>query len=547
VSRLRFADRTGIIGLDRAEAQVHHERVSRLHRSFFLAPLLVGTMFACGDEATSANDDDGSGKRNEPAVPADPKAVPGEETAADEGVAVSHTRELRGAWISTVYNGTWPSQTGLTEAAAKAELLGILDALASARMNTVFFQVRAESDAVYKSTLEPWSRFLTGTQGQDPGWDPLGFAIEEGHKRGIEIHAWLNPYRGLVSTAIAVAPNHVTKTLASAVRSYGNLRWMDPGVPAVRAHILDVVDDIVTRYDVDGIHFDDYFYPYPVAGQTFEDDAPFSVYQGTGGALDKNDWRRSNVDALVRETNEHVLQVRSSVRFGVSPFGIYKPGTPAGITGLDAYATLYCDPVKWMNEGWVDYLAPQLYWPTTQTAQAFGKLVTWWSGITTPGRSIFVGHEATKAGTGAYTLTEYDAQMKLVAAERPNGARGSIFFSAKPLVTDQAGLRTALATTHWATPAATPPLAIAVAEPAGLAPKVVATTGGATVTVPPSSRSIAIYRARPDGVFAIDRIVGLVASKAATDVRVELGAGQWALSVLDRRGVESRGGRLTLE
>jgi uncharacterized lipoprotein YddW (UPF0748 family) len=299
------------------------------------------------------------------------------------------------------------------------------------------------------------------------------------------------------------------------------------------------------RYDVDGIHFDDYFYPYPVAGETFDDAAPFAAYQGTGGTLGKNDWRRSNVDALVRETSERVTQVRASVRFGVSPFGIYKPGTPPGITGLDAYATLYCDPVRWMNESWVDYLAPQLYWPTTQTAQAFGKLITWWASIAKPGRSIFVGHEATKAGTGAFTLAEYDAQMKLIAAERPKGARGSIFFSAKPLVTDQAGLRTALATTHWSAPAATPPLAIAAQEAAGPAPTVQPASGGAVVLVPEGTRSIALYRVESDGAFTIDRIVGVVTTD--TRVEVKLTPGQWAVSVLDRRSVESRGARITVE
>ncbi len=512
--------------------------------------LLVGASLSI---AACAADDQSAARAGQVSERAPDPPPPGSTTPSDppdpvdRSVVVSHERELRGAWISTVYNGTWPSKTGLTPAAAKAELTTILDALASARMNAVFFQVRAESDAFYPSPLEPWSRFLTGKQGQDPGWDPLAFAIEEGHKRGIEVHAWINPYRGLVSSQIEVAPTHVTKQLASAARAYGNLVWMDPGVPEVRAHILDVVRDILMRYDVDGIHFDDYFYPYPVQGQTFDDASPYASYTNSGGTLSKDDWRRSNVDALVRETSELATTTRASVRFGVSPFGIYRPGTPPGITGLDAYGTLYCDPIKWMDEGWVDYLAPQLYWPTTQTAQAFGTLIAWWAGIAKAGRSVFVGHEATKAGEGAFSLDEYDAQMKLVAAERARGARGSIFFSAKPLVSDQANLRTLLSEKHWTMPAATPPLAIASLEPPGPAPLLGMGVRSVTVTTASNARSVAVYRERADGSFRIERLVPTLASAAGAQVRIELEPGRWALSIVDRRGVESRAARVFLD
>lgn len=512
-----------------------------------LASLRLGAALvaAIGFFACSAADTPTSAPASgETPTPADPTPGPAGD-ASDDSVVVAHDRELRGAWISTVYNGVWPSETGLSMDAAKAELVGIFDALAGAHMNAVFFQVRSESDAVYASSLEPWSRFLTGTQGQDPGWDPLAFAVEEGHKRGLEVHAWLNPYRGLVSKQIAVAPNHITKTLASAARNYGTQVWMDPGVAEVREHIVAVVKDIVTRYDVDGIHFDDYFYPYPVAGATFDDSAPYAAYESGGGSLGKDDWRRSNVDALVHETADAVASARASVRFGVSPFGIYRPGSPAGVTGLDAYATLYCDPVKWMDQGWVDYLAPQLYWPTTSTGQPFGKLVEWWAGLAKSGRSVFVGHDATNAGDGTWTLDEYDAEMKLVAAQRARGALGSIFFSAKPLVADQAGLRTALGTKYWATPAATPPLSTAASEPAGPPPRLEASAGGIVVSVPAGTRAAALYQKRADGVFAIVRLVG-VASTSATDVTVPLGEkGDFAVSVIDRRGVESRAAPLS--
>ena len=468
---------------------------------------------------------------------------PGDASAV-ERMAVSHERQLRGAWISTVFNGTWPSKTGLSETAAKAELVAQLDALASANMNAVFFQVRPESDAVYASVLEPWSRFLTGTQGKDPGWDPLAFAIEAAHARGIELHAWINPYRGLTSSAIAVADTHVTKTLSAHAIVYGNQIWMDPGAPLVRAHILDVMRDLLQRYDVDGLHFDDYFYPYPVANTTFDDDASYAVYTNGGGALGRDDWRRSNVDTLVREAADVVAKTRPDARFGISPFGIYRPGTPPGITGLDAWAVLYCDPVKWMKEGWVDYLAPQLYWPTTRTAQAFDKLVAWWGTLPGPGQSIFVGQDATKVGDADWPVSEYDAQMKLIAAQRPNGVLGSIFFSAKPLVSDELGLRSALAKDHWARRATTPRLAFAPPLAANELDPIIARVDGKIVVTAPAGkhvRAVAVYA--KDGTLA--RLLPASDAPATTSLDPSLleegTRDRFVITVVDRYGRESEG------
>lgn len=467
----------------------------------------------------------------EAAPPARPDAPPSTPPAGEHAM-LSHERELRGAWIATVYNGTWPSKTGLAPAAAKTELVTILDRLASANMNAVFLQVRPESDALYPSSLEPWSRFVTGTQGADPGWDPLAFAIDEAHRRGIELHAWINPYRGLVSSAIAVADTHVTKALSNHAVVYGNQIWMDPGAPAVRAHILDVIRDLLARYDVDGLHFDDYFYPYPLANTAFDDDASYAAYTAAGGTLAKDAWRRSNVDALVREAAAVVAQTKPDARFGISPFGIYRPGTPPGVTGLDAYAALYCDPVKWMSEGWVDYLAPQLYWPTTSSGQPFAKLVAWWAGLASGGRSIFVGHDATKIGAADWPLAEYDAQMDLARAERSRGVRGSVFFSAKPLVNDTLGLRSSLATKHWSSPASTPRLALA---PAGEPSAPVVRHEGDSVVVTPGAgdrvRALAVYR---EG--ALVRLVPAASFPATTTL--DRGAGTWAISVVDRWGRE---------
>jgi uncharacterized lipoprotein YddW (UPF0748 family) len=511
-------------------------RVARLVLSSFASVVCAAAFGA----ACAAEDEPAEAPAVEPGVerdagaPSDAGRAP--DTSDIERVTVGHDRQLRGAWISTVYNGTWPSNTGLTEATAKAELVAQLDALASANMNAVFFQVRPESDAVYASVLEPWSRFLTGTQGTDPGWDPLTFAIAEAHERGIELHAWINPYRGLTSSAIAVADTHVTKALSAHAVVYGNQLWMDPGAPLVRAHILDVIRDLLERYDLDGLHFDDYFYPYPIANTTFDDDASYAAYTGGGGMLAKGDWRRSNVDTLVKEAAGLVAKTRPDARFGISPFGIYRPGTPPGITGLDAYAALYCDPVKWMKEGWVDYLAPQLYWPTTRAGQAFDKLVAWWGTLPGPGQSIFVGHDATKVGDADWPLSEYDTQMKLIAAQRPNGVLGSIFFSAKPLVSDELGLRTALAKDHWSRPATTPLLAVAPPLAANeLDPVIARSEDGKVVVTPPAGkhvRAIAVYAT--DGSLA--RLVP--AADAPATRPLDLEEGRWAISVIDRFGRE---------
>ncbi|MBX3191086.1 MAG: family 10 glycosylhydrolase [Labilithrix sp.] len=495
--------------------------------------VLASISMACAAETGAEHPTDDV----EPRIPAEPRSPAPDPGPApgNEAVAVGHDREIRGAWISSVYNGTWPSKTGLTKEASQAELVALFDGLAAANMNAVFLQVRPESDALYASSLEPWSRFLTGTQGQSPGWDPLAFAVEEAHARGIELHAWINPYRGLVSRTIAVAPSHVTKMLPDRAYPYGAQAWMDPGAPEVRAHIRDVVRDIVTRYDVDGIHFDDYFYPYPVAATPFPDDVTFDAYASGGGALVRPDWRRSNVDTLVREIGELVAKERPDVRFGISPFGIYRPGIPAGITGLDAYAELYCDPKKWMEQGWVDYVAPQLYWPTTRTNQAFGKLVTWWAGLAKDGRSVIVGHDVTKLGEPDWPLSEMSLQVKLSRDERPKGARGNVFFTAKAIANDDLGLRTELAKTFWKTPVATPPLATAKSET--LAPPAVDAEGWTLKVSAPSirARAFALHR-RDKDAWTFVRLTPMKSGGASITVDTP---GDYAISVIDRRGVES--------
>jgi len=519
------------------------------------AVLLAGVVAGTAAGTVSCTSETG-----EPAAPLAPSAAPPthEPAAAPPRVpapapapaprlvAVAHDRELRAAWISTAYNGTWPSTTGLSMAAARAELVAIFDALAAAHMNAVFLQVRPESDAFYASGLEPWSRFLTGTQGQSPGWDPLVFAVDEGHQRGIEVHAWINPYRGMTNAAVSVADNHVSKMLPDRVYPYGTQLWMDPGAPEVRAHILDVVRDIVTRYDVDGLHFDDYFYPYPLAATPFPDDVTYGAYTAGGGALSRADWRRANVNTLVREVSELVATVRPDVRFGISPFGIYRPGKPAGITGLDAFAELYCDPVAWMHEGWVDYVAPQLYWPTTRPAQDFAKLAAWWADLAESGRSVLIGHDVTRVGDAEWPVSEISREVKLTRDLRPKGVRGNVFFTARALVTDKLGVRTELAKSYWTESVASPPLA--TAREAIVAPPTL-TASGRTVTLgPPTSgdirvRAWAVHR-RSGATWKLSELV--TARPGSKTASVTLAPGDVAVSVVDRRGIESAGAVLTI-
>ena len=242
-------------------------------------------------------------------------------------------------------------------------------------------QVRPESDALYASRIEPWSRFLTGTQGGNPGYDPLETFIEEGKRHGVAIHAWINPFRAASISSTPRTESHISHRLPGATHKVGSWLWMDPGDPAAREQIVRVVQDIVSRYAVAGVVLDDYFYPYPGSGLprgTFPDSAYYARYKASGGDKNVADWRRANIDELIRDLKHAVSSTRSGVLFGVSPFGIYRPGMPAEVrAGVDQYADLYSDPLNWMRNGWVDYLSPQLYWPDGGP-QSYSALLRWW-------------------------------------------------------------------------------------------------------------------------------------------------------------------------
>ena len=307
-------------------------------------------------------------------------------------------REFRGAWIAVVSNIDWPSKPGLPVAEQKAELKALIEKAAELRLNALFFQVRPACDAVYRSMIEPWSEFLTGEMGKapDPAWDPLDFAIREAHSRGIELHAWFNPYRaGFVGTK-QVSPRHVRKKQPKLVRAYGNFYWLDPGDAAVQNYTTQVILDVVRRYDIDGVHLDDYFYPYPESGD-FPDQVSWNRYKNGGGTMDRSDWRRENVNRLVRRLQSEVAKQKAWVTFGISPFGIWRPKYPEQIRGLDAYEGLYADARLWLAKGWVDYMSPQLYWASNAPEQSYPVLLTWWQQQSAMGRPVWPGGAITRA------------------------------------------------------------------------------------------------------------------------------------------------------
>lgn len=306
-------------------------------------------------------------------------------------LAQNPKREFRGAWLHTVFQDQYHKQN---TAQNKKYLTDQLDKLKAAGVNAVVFQVRPQADAFYPSKLEPWSRFLTDNgQSPSPAWDPLQFMIDEAHARGMELHAWLNPYRVTSSAKQVLPKNHIYHKHPEWFVKYDGKTYFDPGLPESRKFITDVVMDIVTRYDVDGIHFDDYFYPYPVAGKDFPDSKSYAKY---GEGMDKGDWRRSNVDKLIKGLHEKISATKPWVIFGISPFGIWrnKSTDPRGseTDGLQNYDALYADVLLWAKNGWVDYLLPQLYWDLEHKRASYLKLVDWWN-RNSQGRHLYIGQD----------------------------------------------------------------------------------------------------------------------------------------------------------
>ena len=344
-------------------------------------------------------------------------------------------REFRGAWVATVYNLDWPSKPGLPAAAQKAELRTILNKAAELKLNAILLQVRPACDALYNAKQEPWSAFLTGRQGESPGYDPLEFAISEAHARGIELHAWFNPFRAAIHAGDTLAPSHVARVHPEWVRKYGGQLWLDPGEPAARRYVIDVILDVVRRYDIDGVHIDDYFYPYPKGGADFPDG---ETWQQRGAGMNRSDWRRENINHFVEEMYRSVKGAKSSVRVGISPFGIWRPHVPATIeAGLDSYAQLFADSRKWLAEGWCDYLAPQLYWSCEPAKQSFPVLLAWWRAQSHAGRPIYPGIATERIGA-ARPASEIARQIALT--RQGTSQPGHIHWSMKALMRNQGGV-----------------------------------------------------------------------------------------------------------
>ncbi len=389
-------------------------------------------------------------------------------------------REFRAAWVATVANIDWPSRPGLSAAALRAEALVLLERARTLGLNALILQVRPAGDAIYPSGLEPWTEYLSGEQGRAPWaageapWDPLAFWVAEAHRRGIELHAWFNPYRARHSTARSalVAP-HIGQRLPAVVKAYGDMLWMDPAEPAAAAHTLAVVADVLRRYDIDGVHIDDYFYPYPIplpggangAELPFPDDEAWARYQRSGGLLPRNDWRRAQVDNFVQALQRTVREGKPSVRFGISPFGLPRPDRrPAGITGFSQFDKLYADAERWLENGWLDYWVPQLYWPIAREGQQFPVLLDYWLGQNPLQRHVWPGLFTSKVGapTAPWPARELLDQIELLRSRAgpgrygPLGASGHIHFSLIALQQDREGLATALAQGAYAQPALVP-------------------------------------------------------------------------------------------
>ncbi len=351
-------------------------------------------------------------------------------------------RELRGAWIATKGNIDWPSRPGLNAARQQKELLAQIKLAADIGLNAVVLQVRPQGDALYLSGLEPWSEYLSGREGLPPSpkWDPMAFAIEAAHERGMEFHAWINPFRAKAETSKSpAAPRNLARRLPDAAIAYGNQVWMDPGSPEVRRHVLAVIADMVRRYDIDALHMDDYFYPYPIKDGPggwvpFPDDAS---YREHGKGMDRGAWRRLNVDGFVRDASAAVHGTKPWVQFGISPFGIWRNNVPPGIRGLDAFDSLHADARRWLVEGWVDYLAPQLYWNIDPPAQSFHVLMHWWAAQNLMGRHLYAGIAAARIGTDR-NAREIGAQASLVA--EPAGADGLLLWNMRSLMDNKGGV-----------------------------------------------------------------------------------------------------------
>lgn len=387
--------------------------------------------------------------------------VSGLPAFAEGGHAATPKRQFRAMWIASVVNIDWPSTTGLSVAEQKEEFLGWLDLAQELNLNAVICQVRPTADAFWPSPYEPWSQYLTGTQGVDPGYDPLEFGVAEAHKRNLEYHAWFNPYRvSMQNDPSALIPDHPARAHPDWIFAYGPKLYYNPGIPQVRTFVEDAMLDAVRRYDIDAVHFDDYFYPYPIAGTELPDADTFATYGGDFDSVE--DWRRDNINTLVSEMHERIHDIKPWVKFGISPFGIWrnKASDPRGSEtgGTESYDAISADTYTWVKQGWVDYINPQVYWNIGLAVADYAKLVPWWAGVVADTYvGLYIGQATYKMTSGVFTDPEELSNHLTFNADYPE-VDGDVWFSAKDVRADAQGATSLMAAQHYSKPALVPVL-----------------------------------------------------------------------------------------
>ena len=454
-------------------------------------------------------------------------------------------REFRGVWVASVSNIDWPSKKGLSTPEQQAELRAIFGKAAELNLNAVIFQVRPMADALYKSELEPWSEYLTGALGQAPSplYDPLELAVEEAHKRGMELHAWFNPFRARHPSSTSPIPeNHLIKRRPDLAKRYGTHYWLNPTSKEVQDHSMRVILDVVRRYDVDGVHIDDYFYPYKEKGPNgkalpFPDDDTWQEYQLASGTLRRADWRRAAINRFVERMYREVKQAKPWIKVGISPFGIWRPGYPPGITGLNAFAELYADSRLWFQEGWCDYLAPQLYWPIHQEQQSFPKLLAWWNEQNQERRHLWPGLYTSRVTGAAKDWPSQEIVEQIKITRRNPATNGNIHFSMHALLHNTGGIADALKQVY-AEPAVVPAMPwidMQTPEP----PKVSWQKEGTVLKIVPCSKQVRQYVvwARRDGKWTLR--IQPAESRAETTVRFETPPERVFVTGINRAGAES--------
>ena len=370
--------------------------------------------------------------------------------------------EFRAVWVATVENIDWPDKKGMSVEQQKAQFIHLLDMHQHNGMNAIVVQIRPAGDAFYPSQYEPWSEYLNGKQGLPPTpyYDPLAFMIEETHKRGMEFHAWLNPYRAVFNIhTSSISPSHITKIHPDWFLNYGNIKYFNPGLPQVREHVARVVKDLVTRYDIDAVHMDDYFYPYRIAGKEFPDEKTYRQYSR---GLNKEDWRRSNCDSIIKLLFETIRNTNTRVKFGISPFGVWrnKDKDPMGSNtraGQTNYDDLYADILLWLRKGWIDYVVPQLYWERGHKLCDYDILLDWWNAHTY-GRQMYIGHAIERAGSNAAWRDKNELPNQIKRLRTYSGTQGSVYFNSRMFEKNPNGWSDSLRLNYYALPALLPPM-----------------------------------------------------------------------------------------